>query len=320
MEMATAVLLLGFFIVVVLCARVSRWPPWTGFTDKTLWDWLQLLLISVAFTTAALLYNASQKAQQQTLETNRLQENILQMYFDRMIPLTLEQRQETQQQGVLLALIRAQTAAVLPRLNGERNGAVLRFLHEAGLLDKSGLKGGDYLNRVNLRGADLEKLNLSQAELQGSDLEGADLKEADLREADLERVNMRWANLREATLHGAALEDANLLGANLQEADLCQARLVDNTNGKALPETAATVKDTNFKRTIVRGTDLRAVDLSGAKNLTQDQLDEACVDENTKLPTTLQRPSADKRQASCRQFSDDELDCEESANDKRRVR
>jgi uncharacterized protein YjbI with pentapeptide repeats len=65
----------------------------------------------------------------------------------------------------------------------------------------------------------------------------------------LQRVDLPEINLRKADLR-----KANLRGVNLQETNL-------------------------------QGTDLRETDLTEAKNLTQDQVQTACGDEYTKLPT-----------------------------------
>ena len=72
-------------------------------------------------------------------------------------------------------------------------------------------------------------------------------------------LNLRNTNLQGADLTKARLQKANLKEAQLQGADLTKAQL--------------------------QGTDLTAV-----KNLTQDQINTACIDESTKLPQGLTRP------------------------------
>ena len=83
---------------------------------------------------------------------------------------------------------------------------------------------------------------------------GANLIFADLREANFRRVN-----LQEADLRGANLQGADLFKANLQGADL-------------------------------RGEPRYETKLMGAKNLTQEQVNTACVNEYTQLPEGLLRP------------------------------
>ena len=73
---------------------------------------------------------------------------------------------------------------------------------------------------------------------------------------DLYRADLSEANLSEANLIEANLEGANLEGANFYRADLT-------------------------------GADLTGVDLREAKNLTQEQIDSAITDEDTKLPDDL---------------------------------
>ena len=92
-----------------------------------------------------------------------------------------------------------------------------------------------YLNRADLRGADLSGADLSRANLEGADLSwanlrGADLSRADLSRADLSRADLSWADLsgadlRKANLSGAELREANLSGADLEEANLSGADL-----------------------------------------------------------------------------------------------
>ncbi len=67
-----------------------------------------------------------------------------------------------------------------------------------------------------------------------------------------------------ADLVNAHLEKADLVGAHLEEANLYQAHL-EKAN-------------------------LRGANLEGVTNLTQAQLNQACVDENTTLPEGLTRP------------------------------
>jgi hypothetical protein len=89
------------------------------------------------------------------------------------------------------------------------------------------------------------------------DLRATDLRGADLRRADLQKANLSEANLQKARLQGADLSEANLQGANLRGANL-------------------------------QGADLRVTD---PNNLSQEQINEAYGDENTKLPDHLQRPT-----------------------------
>jgi hypothetical protein len=77
------------------------------------------------------------------------------------------------------------------------------------------------------------------------------------------------ANLQEANLEKANLQKAGLARANLQEAKLVGA---------------------NLQKAILVGANLQEADLTDVKNLTQAQLDQACVDDKTILPEGLKRP------------------------------
>ncbi len=91
----------------------------------------------------------------------------------------------------------------------------------------------------------------------------------ELTEVNLADANLSKTNLTGADLTGAILTEAYLRGAHLRGADL----------GKA-----------NLTKAYLRGADLRRANLEGVKNLTQAQLNQACVDENTTLPKDLTRP------------------------------
>jgi len=111
------------------------------------------------------------------------------------------------------------------------------------------------LSGANLRGADLSEANLIEANLRGANLYGAALPSA----------NLNWANLNEAGLREAKLNQANLYGADLSEAD-CSG-------------------------TYMGAARLHSADLSGAVNLTQEQIDRAFGNSQTKLPEGLERPT-----------------------------
>ncbi len=86
-----------------------------------------------------------------------------------------------------------------------------------------------------------------------------------LRRADLAGKDLRNADLAGAGLRGALLIGADLRGADLNYADLTGADL--------------------------RGADLSGADLATSLFTSQQQLDSAKGDSNTKLPSRLSRPS-----------------------------
>ena len=126
--------------------------------------------------------------------------------------------------------------------------AALTVLNKAG----QDIRGAN-LSRAWLVGANLRGLKLGRANLTGADLTGANLTSADLSGTFLWDTDLTGADLTGADLTGADLTGANLTNADLTGADLTDAELTD-------------------------------ADLADANNLTQDQLDSACIRKGYKLP------------------------------------
>ena len=136
--------------------------------------------------------------------------------------------------------------------------------------------------RAFLAKADLRYANLKWADLIDANLQGANLAFADLQGADLLRANLQRANLREANLQGANLLRANLKLANLEGANLQGANLE-----------AANLEGAVFRTVGKIPINLASADLSFAKGLTQEQLDQACGDDKTELPEVPKQPFLD---------------------------
>jgi uncharacterized protein YjbI with pentapeptide repeats len=86
------------------------------------------------------------------------------------------------------------------------------------------------LERVDLRGAELEGRNLpnvcfAYANLDDANFAKANLSHVFLQETTLRKTNLSGANLREADLTGAVLDGAILVGADLSKAKLQGAQL-----------------------------------------------------------------------------------------------
>jgi uncharacterized protein YjbI with pentapeptide repeats len=211
---------------------------WTGFADKTLWEWLQLLgalAIPLVLAIAGFWFTTQQEARQQRFETlransegkieeQRAQDAALQAYLDQMSTLLLEEKDLRNDR--VRTLMRARTLTVLGRLDPKRKTAVMQFLVEAELVQR--VEKSTPL--IGLSGADLSGANLFEADLSGADLRQAGLPEANLYYADLSYANLTEALLSHADLSyvnltGADLSYANLTGADLRHADLTKADL-----------------------------------------------------------------------------------------------
>lgn len=79
-------------------------------------------------------------------------------------------------------------------------------------------------------------------------------------------------------VHGAFIRRTDLSGASLRGADLSRA-----------DASGAVFKNADFKDARLAGTILRGADLTGAVNLTQQQLASAVIDEYTRLPAYIDR-------------------------------
>ncbi len=249
----TALLVVVIVLVVLsVLGYIVNWN-WTGLGSyipptkagnfqrgKTLWDWLQLLIIPAVLAVGGYLFNYTtsrneQKASvlhnqtEREIASDHQREAALQAYIDNMSELLLHEKlRESGPNDEVRKIARVRTITVLPRLDAERQGSVLQFLHESGLIDKGrsivDLHGADLsgaiLDKADLREATLAEVNLSHATLREADLQGADLREADLREADLREAILVKATLIEADLRGAKLWGAKLWATNLSGANL----------------------------------------------------------------------------------------------------
>ena len=222
--------------------RLVRFREWLGVGErrwkkasdeevqpaKTLWDWLQLLIVPVILIGVTFVWSTMQTRSDNKREDRRIaadrattedarQDARLQSYLDDMSNLILKGNLLDSKSGdPVRAVARIDTLTVLHRLSGERKGQVVRFLYEARLIDSETPGRGSRFaadehasSRVSLDGADLT----------GADLSAASLDGANLRGADLERANLKRAHLTGANLVGADLRDAHLDGAFLKRAD-----------------------------------------------------------------------------------------------------
>jgi uncharacterized protein YjbI with pentapeptide repeats len=144
---------------------------------------------------------AEQAQRERELEVGaqRAQDDALQAYFDQMSQLLIDKelRRKTHWLDDARVTARAQSLAVLQRLDGERKKSVLQFLYEAQLINRresTFVEGVTYelgparivgLSGADLRSADLRYIYLSDAALNGALLDNADLREAKLRDIDL---------------------------------------------------------------------------------------------------------------------------------------
>jgi uncharacterized protein YjbI with pentapeptide repeats len=269
--------------------------PWTlkEFGGKTVWDWMQLLIVPVALAVIGFAFTVQQDARQQAIEDQRAeaerelaeqraQDEALQAYLDQMNNLLLEHNlRNSQEDSGVRTLARARTLTVLGRLDPSRKTAVMKFLVDAELIQSRGeeprliIEGPIIdLSGADLSEADLRLLNLSNADLIDADLRGADLYGAYLLAANLGGADLRGANLSAANLSAANLNLANLSGADLREAYLSNAFL----------------SEVDLSGADLRGANLSGADLSEAKGTTKEQLEQAKSLEGATMPDGSKHP------------------------------
>lgn len=119
-------------------------------------------------------------------------------------------------------------------------------------------------------------LDLSQADIRGAFVDEAQLDGTYLYGADISHAHLPHAHLAGAHLNGASLNGTHLPHADLRNAELTKANFND-----------AFLLAVDFSGAYLCGADLRY-----ARSLTQEQLDSAKGDADTRLPSGLHMPEA----------------------------
>jgi hypothetical protein len=117
--------------------------------------------------------------------------------------------------------------------------------------------------RLNLSGTDLRWAILNKAKFDGVDLTSSHLENAQLKETELNEAILTNVDLTDAVMEGGQLQGADLRGAVFRNAKVAGA---------------------NFKDAKLQG-----ADLSEAVGLTQEQLNSAQTDSNTKTNSSMRR-------------------------------
>lgn len=230
---------------------------------KTLWDWLQLLIIPLALAIIAILFNRAERKNEQRIASDNQQEAALQEYIKEMSELLLhENLRESQPGDEVRTIARVRTLTVLRRLDTKRKGSLLMFLYESNLIVK--IKGSSVLP------------------MGGADLSGVDLPNVDLALANLGSTNLSRANLCGASLNGATLSNTNLSNANLSEANMS---IVSTPGEEEIAEIfkvnlrGANLSGANLRNAYMSNSILAEADLSGANlsaaTVTPEQLAKA---------------------------------------------
>lgn len=135
-------IIIGF---IAFYAIVPNPPEWTGFGEievdvtkfpaKTLWDWLDLLIIPMAIGIIGWSFSKIEKEKSKKREEERSQNEILESFLQTMTDLIIQYDLQNNPTSQKLAIARARISIATDNLNGERKGQVLQFLYESDLLN-----------------------------------------------------------------------------------------------------------------------------------------------------------------------------------------
>jgi uncharacterized protein YjbI with pentapeptide repeats len=304
LSLLVALLAIPTVWAIYLSAHAYVWADWTGFgpytgtlpaedRGKTLWDWLQVLIVPLALAVVAYVFSTTQKKNEAVIArrnrnkdieiaADRFREEALQLYLDRMAELLLKENlleTKNDANSNVRKIAQVQTVTTLRKVDTARQNIITQYLRDAGLasflLVKAFMKNIDLhgadLSVLDLSGADLRAAGLQESQLSGTLLSGANLNEVDLSRGTLNAANLYGAKLRKANLYQADLQDANLIEADLIEADLRQssqfgARLMKANLSRAnLSDSslfAANLSATNLYAANLSNVDLREATLS----------------------------------------------------------
>ena len=301
---ALIVVIVAAVIVLIRLGHASKWGyavQWTGFGQskvnegiqpaKTLWDWLDLLIIPLVLAIGGYLFTRSESRATQAAAERRVQEEALQAYMDRLSDLIMDRERPLRRANLVGYDFFALPQDRLSDLIMDRNRAEKK--RPSSRLSRAQMDDNDLITIVRARtGTALARLDrnhkvylvqfLYEAELLFANQQasigisgliespgavipfaGLDLKEADFAQQILPNIDLTSVDLSDADLSGALLTGADLKGATLSNANLRYSTL-RGVNLRYAYLRKANMSDTDLRDADLRDADLRRARLDGA--------------------------------------------------------
>ncbi|MEM6453393.1 MAG: pentapeptide repeat-containing protein [Cyanobacteria bacterium P01_D01_bin.105] len=181
-----------------------RFPEWTGFQEKKLWDWLDLLLVPLMLAAGIFVLESAESRRQEYNLAEQYKQQILRDYFNELNAIVFDQQKfDALKNSKIYApereLLGSRTLAALEVLEGDekRKSQIIRFIGNSSLSPLIPIRRANLAN-LDLSYVDLYKADMRRVSLAGTSLIGANLKGAYLCDADLSNADFTGANLDNA--------------------------------------------------------------------------------------------------------------------------
>ncbi|WP_158500399.1 pentapeptide repeat-containing protein [Xenococcus sp. PCC 7305] len=216
----------------------------SSITEKTLWDWLELLIIPVIFSFGGYLVSAAAEKVQEAAVEEQYQQRLFRGYIAQISELLIDKGLTTADEfSEVKVVAQSLTESTLRDLDAQRRNSLMLFLRstglatplpgsesQSGILSWSNLANIDLsetiMNAIDLHYADLENANLSQAFLGG----GSNLNNVKFNNTILDKTDFRDASLQEAVFAYTNLETAeNITEEQLRTAFICNTKMPDGS-------------------------------------------------------------------------------------------
>lgn len=249
------------------------WKEWTGFENKTFWDWLNLIIIPASLLIFGYFIERRDKKETEFQEYINFISNFL-----RTINIT-----DNSSVNEIRPTVQIKTSMLISKLDNNQKIMLLLFLSSKGIVGSHN-QSPPIVSLSSLR---LSNISLIGIDLSGSNLFSSKIKNSDLRYAKfnyskIDRANYSGSNFANSLFKGGLLSNSSFYFVNLVDTKFINSHLSETTfmfshlNNADFCGASLSLVDFRF-------CDIRGVDFSNAK-LDKINFKFAKYNSSTKMP------------------------------------